>query len=490
VNVGMSFRAVIVGGGLAGLAAATALAARGASCVLLESRPRLGGRASSFHDAASDTWIDNCQHVSMGCCTNFQHFCAQTGLAEFFQAQQALHFVGPRGRIHRFAAGPWPAPLHLAGAFARLSYLTWSDKLALARGLRALAREPATDRGELFSTWLERQRQPPGAVRYFWQVVLVSALSETLDRVSVPAARKVFVDGFLAHREAWQVSIPTVPLEELYGGRLTQWLTEHGVELRLLTGAEACEVVEGRVTGVRLKSGEAVTGDEFVLAVPHQRVTSLLPSELAGHPQLAGLARLEPAPISSVHLWFDRPITDLPHAVFVEGLCQWLFCRTPKPGFSESRASRSRDVQETFEVSEDFGSLRGWYYQVVISASREVVQRPTEDVLRQVLAELTAVWPVVREARLLHSRQVTEHRAVFSPLPGSEALRPAQQSPLPNLQFAGDWTRTGWPATMEGAVRSGYLAAENILSHRGRPATVLQPDLPRARLFQWLFRPV
>jgi uncharacterized protein with NAD-binding domain and iron-sulfur cluster len=176
--------------------------------------------------------------------------------------------------------------------------------------------------------------------------------------------------------------------------------------------------------------------------------------------------------------------------VFVEGLCQWLFCRTPKPGFSESRASRSRDVQETFEVSEDFGSLRGWYYQVVISASREVVQRPTEDVLRQVLAELTAVWPVVREARLLHSRQVTEHRAVFSPLPGSEALRPAQQSPLPNLQFAGDWTRTGWPATMEGAVRSGYLAAENILSHRGRPATVLQPDLPRARLFQWLFRPV
>jgi len=339
---------VIVGGGLAGLAAAAALAERGVRSVLLESRPRLGGRASSFHDAASDTWIDNCQHVTMGCCTNFQHFCEQMGLAEFFRVEPALYFVGPSGRIHKFAAGPWPAPLHLAGALARLSYLSWADKLALARGLRALAQElrrvaPASssidekDQGDAprlsFADWLQQQHQPPNAVHYFWEVVLVSALSESLDRISVDAARKVFVDGFLSHRDAWQVRIPVVPLEELYGGRLMEHLTARGVQLRLLTPAERVEIVDGRAAGVRLKSGEMITGDEFVVAVPHHRVLSLLPTELAGHPQLAGLMQLESAPISSVHLWFDRPIMDLPHAVIVSRLCQWVFNRGEKPGF-------------------------------------------------------------------------------------------------------------------------------------------------------------
>ena len=477
-------RVAIVGGGLAGLATAAALAERGVPSVLLESRPRLGGRASSFHDAATDTWIDNCQHVSMGCCTNFQHFCERTGLAEFFRIEPALYFIGPKGRIDRFSSGSWPAPLHLAGAFAGLSFLSWSDKFALARGLRALATERSAPSKESFSTWLERHHQPPRAIWCFWHVVLVSALSESLGRISVPAARKVFIDGFLAHRDGWQVCIPTVPLEVLYGGRLMQWLTERGVDVRLQSAAESLEIADERVDAVRLKSGERLAGDEFVVAVPFHRVRALLPESHVNHPSLAGLDRLEAAPISSVHLWFDRPITDLPHAVFVTGLCQWLFNRG---------ASRERELPETSLAGADSGSLRSrlalesHYYQVVISASREVVGRESADVLRQVLDELAAVWPVVKEATLLHSRQVTEHRAVFSPLPGSDDLRPVQQSHIVNLQFAGDWTRTGWPATMESAVRSGYLAAENLLRRLGRPAAVLQPDLPSSALFRRLF---
>jgi squalene-associated FAD-dependent desaturase len=500
---------VIVGGGLAGLACAAALAEQRVGVTVLESRPRLGGRASSFHDAESDTWIDNCQHVSMGCCTNFQHFCRQTGLDDFFRAEPALYFVGPKGRIHRFAAGPWPAPLHLAGAFSRLSYLSWSDKLALARGLKALVQEPG--RGgpvsESFTQWLQRHEQPLNAVRYFWQVVLVSALSESLDRISVEAARKVFVDGFLSHREGWRVHIPTVPLEELYGGRLTQSLTERGVELRLLTAAQSLEMSDQRINGVRLKSGEVVSGGEFVIAVPHHRVLSLLPAEIATHPQLAGVNRLESAPISSLHLWFDRPIMDLPHAVFVDGLCQWVFNRAQLASdrtvlsgslslipMGERVRVRGRSLSDTpltlssADGGEGTGEARTHYYQIVISASRDVVNRDSADVLQQVLAELAAVWPAVKSAELLHSRQVTEHRAVFSPLPGSEELRPLQQSPISNLQFAGDWTRTGWPATMEGAVRSGYLAAENVLRRLSLPAAVLQPDLSPSSLFRWLFR--
>ena len=494
-------RIVIAGGGLAGLAAAVALTARGLPCEVLESRPRLGGRASSFLDPTTDSYIDNCQHVSLGCCTNFRHFCETTGLAEFFRREETLYFIGPNGKVDPFSASSLPAPLHLTGAFARLSYLSWRDKFSLARGLKALARSgatgeglrspvisqntggskplpvaPGTDERSLpFSEWLARHGQTRAAIDRFWHVVLVSALSETLDRIDVEHARKVFVDTLLAHRDGWFVEIPTVPLEELYGGRLTEWLTSRGTTIRLQAAIDQIELADDRVVGVRLSSDEMVGGDEFIVALPFFRVLSILPKSLAAHPDLTGIERLEAAPISSVHLWFDRPITELPHAVFVDRLCQWMFNRTALG----QRAKQPKTAKESKATGEH-------YYQIVISASRELAGQSREAILAQVLAELMAVWPETARATLLHSRQVTEHRAVFSPLPGVDQWRPLQQSPIDNLQLAGDWTRTGWPATMEGAVRSGYLAAANVLARLGRAESVVQPDLPVALLSRLL----
>lgn len=454
----MSDSVIIVGGGLAGLAAAAGLAVHGVQSMVLESRPRLGGRASSFQDAGSGEFVDNCQHVAMGCCTNFLQFCRLTGLAPYFRTAECLHFIGPDGRVHRFATDRLPAPLHLARAFAGLSYLSWGDKLALALGLHALA-DPAAagERGETFAAWLERHRQPPRAVRRFWEVVLVSALSESLDRISVPIARKVLVDSFLTNANGWTVEIPTVPLDDLYSGPLQHWLIEQRVDLRVSTGVERVHVADDGTPSVELRSGETLTANDVIVAVPFFRVLDLLPPVLAEHPAIRGVAGLESAPITSVHLWFDRPLTDLPHAVFVDRLVQWVFQRE-RPAVEDSPTS--------------------WYCQVVISASRMLAGQPQADVLQRVLAELSQVWPAVGEATLLHSRQVTERRAVFSPLPGSEALRPAQQTPIAGIQLAGDWTQTGWPATMEGAVRSGYLAAQNILRRRGKSVALLQPDLP------------
>ncbi len=467
-------RIVIAGGGLAGLAAAVALTERGLPCEVLESRPRLGGRAGSFLDPVSGTSIDNCQHVSLGCCTNFRHFCETSGLAEFFRREATLHFIGPEGRVDRFSASSLPAPFHLAGAFARLSYLTWHDKFWLARGLKALARGVTAEERRLpFSEWLARQRQTPAAISRFWQVVLVSALSESLDRIDVEHARKVFVDTFLAHRDGWFVEIPTVPLDDLYGGRLTDWLVSRGTTIRLQAAVERIEIEADRVSRVRLSSGEIVGGDEFILALPFFRVRSVLPESLATHRALAGIERLEAAPISSVHLWFDRPITELPHAVLVDRLCQWMFNRTALGTASPLNAAGS--FQQNAQTS---ATSNGFYYQIVISASRELAGQSREAILAQVLAELTSIWPETASATLLHSRQVTEHRAVFSPVPRVDELRPVQQSPIGNLQFAGDWTQTGWPATMEGAVRSGYLAAANVLARLGRPESVVRPDLP------------
>ncbi len=472
---------IVIGGGLAGLAASVALAQAGVKVTLLESRPRLGGRASSFEDAATGELIDNCQHVAMGCCTNFRHFCRVTGLAPFFRDEEQLTFVGPpdpSGRqppeFCRFAATPFiSAPFHLGRALWGLGYLSLRDKFAIARGLFSLRMaKPLTNDRTSFAEWLGRQRQPTNAIEYFWNVVLVSALSESLDRISLAAGRKVFVDGFLTNREGWKVSLPTVPLDELYSGTLSQWLAAHDVEVRLKTGVERLVMDDGAISSVELRNGERLAARQFVLAVTQQRALSLLPESIRTTPQLAAIERLETAPIASVHLWFDRPITLLPHAVLVGRLSQWVFNRSR----GEGRGARGENASMPVPRSSPLAP-RPFYYQVVISNAREMAERPQSDVVADVVAELKAIWPWAADAKLLHSRVIVEHHAVFSPLPRSEELRPPQQSPIENLQLAGDWTRTGWPATMEGAVRSGFLAAENVLTKIGRPAKWLQPDL-------------
>jgi squalene-associated FAD-dependent desaturase len=461
----MAEEVIVIGGGLAGLAATVALANQGIPVTLLEARPRLGGRASSFTDQATGSTIDNCQHVSMGCCTNFRHFCMTVGVAGLLRTERTLYFVGADRKINPFSASWLPAPLHLFPAFRRLSYLSAQDVKQLQRGLKSLVNLPTNaEVTQPFDRWLAEHGQGPNVVESFWHVVLVSALSETLDRIDTWHARKVFFDGFLAHHNGWEVQIPTAPLDELYGPPLQQWLKDRKVTLRLKTGVERLHVQDNQATHITLRVGERLDAKNFVLAVPHHRVLDLLPEDLRTHPQFVGAAQLESAPISSVHLWFDRPITDLPHAVLIGRLSQWMFNRTRLLNPPPSKGSH--------------------YYQLVISASRELAGRSQEQIIPEVLGDLAEIWPAAAEAKLQSGRVVTEHRAVFSAKPGSDALRPPQQSPIHNLQLAGDWTNTGWPATMEGAVRSGYLAAENVLANMGQPETLLQPDLP----VSWLTR--
>ncbi len=182
--IGTSMDVIVIGGGLAGLAAAVALAERGVAVTLLESRPRLGGRASSFVDQATGTAIDNCQHVSMGCCTNFRRFCETVGAADLLRTEPTLYFIGADRRINPFSASRLPAPLHLFPAFRRLSYLSRSDVRELARGLKALAKlSKNTPVSQPFDRWLKEHGQSPSVIENFWLVVLVSALSETLDRI-------------------------------------------------------------------------------------------------------------------------------------------------------------------------------------------------------------------------------------------------------------------------------------------------------------------
>jgi squalene-associated FAD-dependent desaturase len=463
---------VIVGGGLAGLAAASALVGRGLRISLIESRPRLGGRASSFLDPATGQPVDNCQHVSMACCTNLADFCFRVGTGGLFRREPTVNFLGPDGRLSRLRAGVLPAPLHLAGSFLLARYLRWSDKLRVAHGLACLARERDDRPGESFADWLLRHRQNVRTINLYWATVLVSALNERLEQMDVGHARKVFLDGFLRNRDGFQMEIPLVPLGELYGTRLETWLRDHDVSVRLTTGVRSVEGDgEGSVTGVTLRSGESIPADFVILAVPFDRVSSLLGDDLAGRiDRLEGVGSMRAAPITGVHLWFDQPVCPYDHVVTVGRLIQWVFNHTAIQG----------------RAATDDG---GQYLQIVISAAYDLLAFDKTAILDAVLAELGEIWPEARAAGLLRSWVVTEHGATFAVRPGIEALRPPQRTPVEGLFLAGDWTDTGWPATMEGAVRSGYRAAEGILADLGRPARLLQPDLPAARLSRWLLGP-
>ena len=468
---------VIVGGGLAGLAAAVALVESSApiQITLVESRPRLGGRASSFPDPLTGELVDNCQHVSMACCTNLTDFCRRVGTDHLFKRVPDVRFLSPEGRLSRLEAGPWPAPLHLAGSFLRANYLTPIERLRVAYGMARLKGWRPTqqaDAGESVLSFLLRNGQTERTIRRYWATVLISALNEQLHQMDISHARKVFVDGFLRHRDGYRMEIPLVPLGELYGHRLGSWLADHGVEVRLTTGVKSVAVDDqgpGAVTGVRLRSGEWLAADAVIMAAPFDRVAGLIPDSIRQRiPSLADVERIESSPITGVHLWFDRPVCPHEHVVTVDRLIHWVF---------DHSAIQGRTAPGTDGT--------GQYLQIVISASYDLQALTKTEIRDAVLAELTAIWPAAADAELLRWWVVTEHGATFAVRPGVDALRPPQRTPVPGLFLAGDWTDTGWPATMEGAVRSGYRAAEEWWSDRGERQSLIQPDLPSKLLARW-----
>jgi squalene-associated FAD-dependent desaturase len=471
----MSSKSVIViGGGLAGLSSAVALAEAGHRVRLLEKRPHLGGRAASYVLPGGEH-VDNCQHVTLGCCTNLEDFYRRVGAADKIRFYDRLLFAAPDGRRGAMKSFPLPPPLHMAPSFARFPLLGWADKRAIARALLAIARSggrPEDDSndasGVTMLAWLQKHRQTDRAIRRFWEVVLVSALDEELDRIDARYGIDVFWKAFLSTRGGYRIGIPCVPLGALYGG-CREAIARRGGEVLLRAGVRGFQMTGNEVTGVERENGPVETADYYVAAVPHDVLPALLPAEvMEREPVFLNLRNLRTSPITGVHLWFDRKVMTEPFLTLLDSTTQWVFNKTQLYG----------------------GGMEpeGQYLQLVISASYSLVPRSRQEIIELCLNELREVLPVIRDAALVKGTVVKETSATFSPAPGSDQWRPAQKSPLARLFLAGDWTSTGWPSTMEGAVRSGYLAAEAILSDIGTPRKFLRPDLPAEGLSRFWTR--
>lgn len=430
---------IVAGGGLAGLSAAAALGGAGHRVKILEARPFLGGRATSYQ--IGEESIDNCQHVLLRCCVNLLDFYRRLGVEDKIAFHREYTFIEPGGRRSVLRPGVLPAPGHFFGSFLGLSFLSIGEKLAVGRAMRAILREYGT-RGDLdritMQQWLVEKKQPARAIERFWRQVLVSAVNEDLDRMAASHGLQVFRQGFLAGADSHEMGVPAAPLGDLYCSGA--WKRTRNVEIRLRTAATRIVIEDGLVRGV-IANGEKLEADHYICALPFERVSGVVPE--VG----LDLSAFEHSPITGIHLWFDRPVTDLPHATLLDRTIQWIFNKG-----------------------------EGRYVQLVVSASRSLVEMPRAEVIALALKELAEFFPAARDAKLEKSHVVKEIRATFSAKPGLESLRPVSRTGVRNLFLAGDWTRSGWPATMEGAVRSGYLAAEAVTEAAGVPQKFLRAD--------------
>jgi squalene-associated FAD-dependent desaturase len=456
----------VIGAGVAGMSAACALAEAGYRVQLIERRGYLGGRASSYLHPGVNEVIDNCQHVLFGCCTNLIGFYKRIGVEQKIHWTREMTMIEPGGRRTKLGPSPLPAPLHGLPKLLSAHAFTLADKISLARAFSAMMR-PVQDDRESLADWLVRNKQTSGAIERFWRLVIASALNADLDAIAVPYAAKVIRELFMNSAEAGAMGMSSVPLSELYGSART-YLEERGSIVHLNTNVESAEWDEA-VSAWTINTRAGTLVSEFlIIALPFEAMQKFLP-HLPPAPHGEELARkvdqFEHWPICSVHLWFDRQITDLPHAVLLDREIHWMYNKS---------------------VLQPWRKHNGSYLELVQSASRKFAALDRQQAIDQALGELAEFFPAIKEAKLEKVALIKEVRATFGVPPGIDSVRPPSASTWPNCFLAGDWISTGWPSTMESAVRAGHLAADALCASRIEDCRFLEPDLKPRGLMRFL----
>jgi len=439
---------VVAGGGLAGITAACELVDAGLKVTLVEKRPFLGGRSYSYMDKRSGVEVDNGQHVFLGCCTQYIRLLKRLGAWRKVHLQKRLwvRVIDKVWGESVLESGPLPAPLHLLPSLLRFRSLSPTEK---ARAAYAMTRIRSLDRAarrELddvtFADWLRAHGQTENAIRGFWNLFVRPTLNGDITTVSADLALMVFQEGFLRDRNGANVGWARVGLSALLAEAAREYIESRGGEVRL-----------GRsISGMRVEDGRAVISgpDEdtqfIVMALDHRSLLTLLPKPLREEPFFGRIGHMDTSPIVNVHLWYDRQVTDMKFAAFLNTPLQWVFNKTKLWG------------QES----------DGQYLDISLSGAREFAEMPAQEIIELFVREVQSLFPAARTAELKRGLVVKQRDATFAARPGVSRLRPGQRTPIGNLFLAGDWTDTGWPGTMESAVRSGLLAARGVLRAVGR----------------------
>ncbi len=439
--------ALVAGGGLAGIAAACRLAGAGVRVTLIEKRPFLGGRVYSSEDRGTGAEADNGQHVFLGCCTEYMRFLKELGVYHQVHLQKRLRvrvIDKVRGESV-LRSGDLPPPLHLLPSLLRFRSLSPREKVLAIRALAALRSVTRPQRRELdgvtFGEWLREHRQTGNAIRSLWDLIVRPTLNDDASRVSADLALMVFQEGFLRSRDGANVGWAKVSLNALLSDASRRYIEERGGEVLTGVAVEGIQTEGGRVSGVAVES-RLVTADAYVVAVPPDRLISLLPLPLRIDPFFARAGRITSSPIVNVHLWYDRPVWDGGFAAFLNSPLQWVFNK-----------SRLWGIEGPSQ-----------YLDISLSGAHEFADLPGQEIIGMFVKELAAMFPAARGATVARALVIRQPQATFAPVPGIAALRPPQRTPVAGLFLAGDWTDTGWPATMESAVRSGVLAADAVLA--------------------------
>ena len=418
-GAGAGLRAVVVGGGLAGIAAALELADAGAEVTLREARPRLGG--ATFSIERDGLWMDNGQHVFLRCCTAYVALLERLGVSDqvHLQARLDIPVVAPDGRSSRLARNGLPAPLHLGGSLARYRFLSAAERLSAARAVLALRRldlaDPALDE-RTFGDWLGEHGQSTGVQERFWDLIVLPTVNLRSADASLALATKVFQTGLLEDAAAADIGWSAVPLGRLHGDAAEAALAAAGVEVRLRAPVASLDDLDA---------------DAVVVAVPHDEAASLVPGA-------ARAVALGHAPIVNLHVVYDRRVTDLTLAAGVGTPVQYVFDRTGSHGISA-----------------------GQYLAVSLSGAFDYDRKRVDELRALFVPELERLFPAAARAEVTRFFVTREPHATFRQGPGTAALRRVE-APA-GVFVAGAWTDTGWPATMEGAVRSGLAAARAAL---------------------------
>jgi squalene-associated FAD-dependent desaturase len=442
-------RVVVIGGGLAGITASIALGQAGADVTLLEARPRLGGATCSFH--RDGLIVDTGQHIFLGCCSAYRGLLAQLGMTEHAPMQDRFDVtvLAPgrsaprRARLRRTAL---PGPLHMLPALGRYPFLSWAERARVSRPALAMRfvdpADPAADT-QRFGDWLAARGQSERARRALWDLFSVSALNIAGDDASLALAATVVKTGLLGKNNAADIGVPALPLGELHGDAAATVLAKLGAQVTL--GAKVAAIEPGDGFLVRLAQGGEIPADAVVLAVPHEKAAPLIPPGALPAATVQGWAGLGASPIVNVHVIYDRRVTDLPFAAAIDSPVQWVFDRTRISGISASKHGG-----------------HGQYLAISLSAADEYADVPAAKLREQFVPALAELFPAARDAQVTEFFVTRERRATFRQAPGSGPLRPQAATQRPGLVLAGAWTDTGWPDTMEGAVRSGLAAAVEL----------------------------